>query len=490
MFIALSSLCYATYSTDRTDYYWDGTYYITDGLNIADIALNGNQAYDDDLITSYGWSILAAVSSPTYQNTQVSLGDVSMFIYNTGSSPWGPAQANYDMPDNASWVGMYSYKIYLDSGTGNKYLRLYPTTGNTATISKDTLTSSTHFGFIDGGSWTLCDENSIAISADNWNNVTWDATSGIDTVAYINGQMCHNFTGNVGLAQITFEHHGDRGAGQFWVDEMWLSNGERPLTLSSTLSNPICTSCDSGTNNTLTSTPTFNVTCSNCQMVRISNNSAYNFSNATSSRNCTVGAGTDWVCTLITDDQLNQYNTPQPIYFWGNGTNGYYHTIFNLTMNVTLIEESNLSYNVHPCYNSSIGDLGGCFAINWSLAYDQINWSLNSTINGGNFSWNFTEFNISPVGSYLFNLTNNRTRNITIQLKLNTTNPSIWQLFYNDINLTSTSFVNLLNLTANTTKRINLTLNLYNISQIYINWSLYKSTAGWGFNYTINISGI
>jgi len=154
-------------------------------------------------------------------------------------------------------------------------------------------------------------------------------------------------------------------------------------------------------------------------------------------------------------------------------------------------EQGNLSYEVDDCYNNTIGDLGDCFAINWSLAADQINWSDNATSQSGNYTWNFTQLNVSPVDAWLFNFTNNGTTNITVSIKLNNTNTS-WQLYYYNgstrFNLTSTSFIALLNLTTGTTKLVNFTLDIRNVSQTYVNWSLNKSTAEWGFNYTLNVT--
>lgn len=87
--------------------------------------------------------------------------------------------------------------------------------------------------------------------------------------------------------------------------------------------------------------------------------------------------------------------------------------------------QGNLTGDTNSCYNNSLGD---CFAINWSLAYNQINWSDNYTIHSGNYSWNFTEYDIKPIDNFIFNFTNNGTTNITIKIKLNTSS-SKWNVF-------------------------------------------------------------
>lgn len=138
------------------------------------------------------------------------------------------------------------------------------------------------------------------------------------------------------------------------IDEVWilnrsmtqaevfdvLSNGmeiTEDIT-SPTLSDAVCTSCASGTNNTVDSTPTVNVTCTDihdCIMVRIANDSTLNFGTAGANRNCTAGSEDTWVCTLPSSDKLSVIDYAQPVYFWANDTDGNAHTAFNLTMDIT-----------------------------------------------------------------------------------------------------------------------------------------------------------
>lgn len=47
---------------------------------------------------------------------------------------------------------------------------------------------------------------------------------------------------------------------------------------------------------------------------------------------------------------------------------------------------TNLTMEVNDCYDNV--SLGGCFDINWTKAWDQINWSDNTTLKSGNYSWN------------------------------------------------------------------------------------------------------
>ncbi len=184
---------------------------------------------------------------------------------------------------------------------------------------------------------------------------------------------------------------------------------------------------------------------------------------------------------------------PNTTYFinltvWDSSGNTAINNTFNFTTALIFVPPiSSLISNVDSCYDNI--SLGGCFAVNMSLAYDQINWSDNITIHSGNYFWNFTELNILPINTWLFNFTNNGATNITVTMRLNTSNPTLWQLFFNNsVNISNSSFVSLINLTINESRLINLSLDLHNISETYVNWTLNKSNAEFSFNYTINIT--
>lgn len=148
----------------------------------------------------------------------------------------------------------------------------------------------------------------------------------------------------------------------------------------------------------------------------------------------------------------------------------------------------NLSYEVDDCYRN--GSLGNCFRINWSRATAQINFSDNLTIHSGNFSWNFSETNIAPVGSYLFNFTNNGTLNFTVYIILNSTTPGYWQLFKDNhtVNISSSAWSALVNVTSNNSVLLNFTFDLYNVSSKYSNFTLVDRSPNWGVNFTINVT--
>ena len=145
----------------------------------------------------------------------------------------------------------------------------------------------------------------------------------------------------LGVKSASENVHGDvfTAAEQFDLYENWiLSVGTPPL-----ISNATCTSCNS-LNQTIDSTPTINVTCPFCTLVRIANNSDFTMASATSTRNCTVGSGETFVCTLSASDQLSEFKKFQTLYFWGNDSNGFNHTNFNESIRVALFQQ-NLTLN-------------------------------------------------------------------------------------------------------------------------------------------------
>ena len=156
------------------------------------------------------------------------------------------------------------------------------------------------------------------------------------------------------------------------------------------------------------------------------------------------------------------------ITIWANDSNGKLgqadYVNFSITppLNVTLHESlADISYNV-----------------NWSKIV--INFS-NSTTVAGNFSWNFTDLNltVSPEVPYIYQITNKRMNNVTVNLNIDRT-ADYFNWTYNDTLINTTSR-GIFNLTPNESKSINFTLNLINISQLYELWNVTINRANWSF---------
>ncbi len=163
-----------------------------------------------------------------------------------------------------------------------------------------------------------------------------------------------------------------------------------------TITNAICLDCISNT--TLDPTITINFTCidalNSCTGLRCSNNSGFNFSNASSTRDASQGIGNDWVFTLPESDKLTNKYVPQPIYCWANDTDDNYHTNFNISIDITLLNEppnvptvtspvqDEVSEKIKIEYNASNED---------SITYNvYINGTLNSSSTANISIWNAT----------------------------------------------------------------------------------------------------
>lgn len=108
------------------------------------------------------------------------------------------------------------------------------------------------------------------------------------------------------------------------------------------IQNAICTSCESGTNDSVSKIPTINVTVTDTTGVTgvcIGNNSGWNYATCVTQGGLgTAGAGNTWVTTLPSNQSLTQPGIAQPLYWWGNDTLGNAHTTQNLTASITLLD--------------------------------------------------------------------------------------------------------------------------------------------------------
>lgn len=275
---------------------------------------------------------------------------------------------------------------------------------------------------------------------------------------------CNDTVGNMGQSNYTY----------FSIDSI------PPL-----LSNAVCTTCIGSTNRTADSTPIINVTATDTigvQMVRIANNSAYNFSNANATRNCTIGTGDVWVCTLNSLDKLTDTTKDSVIYFWANDTLNHYHIAFNLSINLSYeLPYFNITSSLSPNMTELL------YPVNWSRL------NLTAVINHttGNFTWNLTEYNISAYNltDWVFNVTNegNVIGNVTLW-KNQTKNWYEWWCYNGTywVNTTNTSQPFYTGIAPLSSIYVNCTLNVINISETYVNWSVTIDRAIWDFNYTFN----
>jgi len=173
----------------------------------------------------------------------------------------------------------------------------------------------------------------------------------------------------------------------------------------------------------------------------------------------------------------------------------------NRTINITFFNLTEGSHNITIWVNDSEGNIGQSDLLNFSIR-PPLNVSLHRSLTGisynvtwnkteinysneafwaGNTSWNFTDKNrtISPQVPYLYNITNTRVNNVTVYLNIDRV-ADYFNWTYNGTQINTTS-KGLFNLSPNESMLLNFTLDLINISQIRVNWSLTIDRANWTF---------
>jgi len=174
-------------------------------------------------------------------------------------------------------------------------------------------------------------------------------------------------------------------------ERVWIYDGNVTAVDSTppTITDAICTSCYSGTNNTIDTTPTINVTLSDTGDACISNSSIGNYTDCISRGGlCSVAeVNTKGVCTLQESEKLTNYYTPQPLYFFANSSDGVYSLNYNNTIGVTLL--GMLSGNVTDSDNNLIegalvtASLNNTPTVLYNTTSDNIGeWTMNPSIAG------------------------------------------------------------------------------------------------------------
>ncbi len=174
---------------------------------------------------------------------------------------------------------------------------------------------------------------------------------------------------------------------------------------------------------------------------------------------------------------------------FSNLTEGNHNiTIYVNDSDGNLAQSDFLNFSIRPPLNvvlhSNLTSLG--YSVNWSKT--NINYS-GPEFWGGNFSWNFTDLdlNISPILPYVYNITNTRINNVTVYLNIDR-DEDYFNWTYNETVINTTS-QGLFNLSPNQSILINFSLDLINISRVYVGWNITIDRANWSFtpNFTDRI---
>jgi hypothetical protein len=207
----------ATQSTDRTDYYYNGTYYFTDGLESTDIAfngtpitINGSSAFD------YGWSDADAMGTAVYDSTRSSLGTYSLKLD-------APNSIASIIIQNSTFAGIVSLRWYDNGGSQTSGFYVYGTAIRMSFIYTSDF-SPTNYYYYANSSWY---DSGITRLAGTWLNITFNF-SGSDIACKVNGIDIASASKDAGGLDNIKLYSGDLGS---WFDEIFITNtGEIPQT--------------------------------------------------------------------------------------------------------------------------------------------------------------------------------------------------------------------------------------------------------------------
>lgn len=140
-----------------------------------------------------------------------------------------------------------------------------------------------------------------------------------------------------------------------------------------------------------------------------------------------------------------------------------------------------LNYSINSLLNMTNADQN--FAPNFTQIYRQINYTT------GNFTWNMTQYNVSTYifVPYFYYFKNNYNSEITINITSSTklVNHTYTYFIKNNTKIEINSNVYQINLSALEIAYFNMTLDLINISQTYVNWTKTIDNANLSFNLNI-----
>lgn len=220
MLLILISFVSAIYSTDRTNYYYNGSVYLTDGIEDTDIALDGTAANNGDSPSTYGWR--TNNGAIIYTNSLAYIGSLSITV---------PTVANVLSIEivNNSFTGFIGFSWAVGGLGGDEpfYLK-----GNGGTELRGLKTKQTTgaIEFYNGAGWAACAGNPT-VSANQWVNVSFNVSN---EALYINEVYC----GAISMSNIDYLlEWQSQGQGQF-IDGFWVSNNNRPESTAVTWNNP------------------------------------------------------------------------------------------------------------------------------------------------------------------------------------------------------------------------------------------------------------
>ena len=218
--ILLSSFVSAIPSTDRIDYYYNGSHYWTDGIGNTDIALNGSIPSNEDSMADFGWSLHVSGLTGNYTDNASSLGSLSMRFNATEGETYSIIGKN--LPD---FRGLFGYKLYITSSAAGAM-------GMVAKDGDDSLTCEYQISFPLGHYWRCsgCSCDTKALKLSTWNEFIWNMTDGENLYIYKNNgtgtemELVVTYADWTGLGHIQFAAVDNAGTGTMYADEFWVSD--------------------------------------------------------------------------------------------------------------------------------------------------------------------------------------------------------------------------------------------------------------------------
>ncbi|MFC2016569.1 thrombospondin type 3 repeat-containing protein [Chloroflexota bacterium] len=203
-------------SVNRTDYYNDGTNYITDNIEDAGLekGITGNLISENDITSSHGWSVHDG-DPGTYRSGESYKGDLAIDIS-------GYNRIQYDFVNNATFTGKVDMWVWVSEvgGSGWTDIGLWDNSDSAHTLQ---------FNSGSGASWTCgavaCD-TPVAIVFNTWNHFIWNFT-GSEIETWIGDTLTNTETAT-GVSSINL--YGNAGQGRVvLIDDIAMYNGDRPI---------------------------------------------------------------------------------------------------------------------------------------------------------------------------------------------------------------------------------------------------------------------